>query len=267
MEVTWYGTASLKLNYEETAVVFDPFKRRNPKLPVLETDHLADAEAILITHGHFDHIADVPEFSRQLDLPVYCPESIGRTLKQELNLEPDLVREFRVGESFTIGGFELKTFKGSHVTFDFRLILDTLRRIFSVGELVTNTRRIVDILRDHRKMPAGQCVNWLIRTPGTDVLHTGSLGLDEGENYPESVDHLSLAYQGSSRIDELALEFARQFQPESVLLHHFDDAFPPLTQEVPVESFRKRVRQNFPDVDVLKPNFDTPIRLKSEGSR
>jgi L-ascorbate metabolism protein UlaG (beta-lactamase superfamily) len=261
MELTWYGTATLKVSSQETSVVLDPFKRRNPDLPMLKMDQLSDVEAILVTHGHFDHIADVPVFSRGLDIPVFCPETVGETLSGKLNLSLDRIREFEVGETFELGDLSLKTYRGEHVTFDFPLIAKTLAQIFSPGEIISSVKNLADILQDHWRMPVGECVNWSISTSELTLLHTGSLGFDDDESYPDEVDILSLAYQGNSKIDELAFQITRQFQPQSVLLHHFDDAFPPITREISIDPFRRQIEEKLVDIDVIKPRFSTPIRF------
>ncbi|MFP4634365.1 MAG: MBL fold metallo-hydrolase [Nitriliruptoraceae bacterium] len=53
-----------------TAVVIDPGEHGESRVPQLLADAGVTCEAILLTHGHLDHIWAVPELAGQLDVPV-----------------------------------------------------------------------------------------------------------------------------------------------------------------------------------------------------
>ncbi|MHA1556344.1 MAG: MBL fold metallo-hydrolase, partial [Candidatus Heimdallarchaeota archaeon] len=64
MFITWLGTAGFHISEAEHGILIDPFSPMNPALSSeKETiNKFADkAQAIFLTHGHFDHSISVPE--------------------------------------------------------------------------------------------------------------------------------------------------------------------------------------------------------------
>ena len=64
LKITWYGHATFV--YETPGgkrIMVDPWVQGNPACPD-NLKQIEDLDAILITHGHFDHIADLPEVAR-----------------------------------------------------------------------------------------------------------------------------------------------------------------------------------------------------------
>lgn len=91
-----------------------------------EPERLAEAiagenlnlKAILLTHGHFDHILGVPELKKRFDVPVYAHEEeklllgdsdinlSGKWRKMPTTFAAD--RYLEDGEEFTLAGFPMK---------------------------------------------------------------------------------------------------------------------------------------------------------------
>jgi L-ascorbate metabolism protein UlaG (beta-lactamase superfamily) len=68
MEIRYYGHATFELADGDTSVLIDPFLTGNPKGSV-SADALNPA-AILVTHGHSDHITDVVPIAKRTGAPV-----------------------------------------------------------------------------------------------------------------------------------------------------------------------------------------------------
>lgn len=67
IEVLWLGQATTRITtVNGKVIVIDPFLVKNPKTPEKYKDlkALGKVDLILVTHGHFDHTADVGELSR-----------------------------------------------------------------------------------------------------------------------------------------------------------------------------------------------------------
>ena len=56
-ELTWLGHGSWQIKSGGTNLLLDPFLDDNPSAPVKASD--VSADYILVSHGHFDHVADV----------------------------------------------------------------------------------------------------------------------------------------------------------------------------------------------------------------
>lgn len=67
----------------------------------------------------------------------------------------------------------------------------------------------------------------------------GSLGLSENEDYQEGADLLCLPYQGSSTLEAHARKVLQRLKPKAVLLTHFDDAYPPVSDTVETEGLKE----------------------------
>ena len=64
MKITFYGHASLGINIAEINIIVDPFISANPKASHIDINSL-DADYILLTHAHQDHILDVEAIAKR----------------------------------------------------------------------------------------------------------------------------------------------------------------------------------------------------------
>ena len=252
MKVKWYGTATLVFSAEGKTILFDPFSPMNRELPRPDLSELAGCGDIFITHGHFDHLIDVPQVVAAGGGPVFCSEVAAETLLRE-GVDIRDITVLQPGKPVERGPFKVTAFKGEHIRFDLKLILQTLfnRRVISYR------RNLGALLKGAVRYPKGEVLVFLIEAAGKRVLHLGSLSLDEDERYPEEVDILTIPYQGRSDLVSYALPFIRRIQPKTIYLHHFDDSFPPVSSPVEVQPFVDAVTENFPGIGIVLPE---PLR-------
>lgn len=82
IEITWlgHGTFQLKLESGEV-IVLDPWTDGNPSYP---SNHKFDrVDAILISHGHFDHIHDAAPLAKKFKPTMVCIFETGEWLKSK----------------------------------------------------------------------------------------------------------------------------------------------------------------------------------------
>lgn len=65
VKLTYYGHAAFALDVEGTHILVDPFLTDNQFAPVSAGE--VDADCILITHGHGDHIGDTVDIAQRTD--------------------------------------------------------------------------------------------------------------------------------------------------------------------------------------------------------
>jgi len=82
VEITWlgHGTFQLKLESEEV-IVLDPWTDGNPSYP--SNHKFSRVDAILISHGHFDHIHDAVPLAKRFKPTMVCIFETGEWLKSK----------------------------------------------------------------------------------------------------------------------------------------------------------------------------------------
>jgi L-ascorbate metabolism protein UlaG (beta-lactamase superfamily) len=247
MELTWLGTAGFRIKTGEHTILVDPYLSRNDKaLPrqSLKPSDIQDAEMIFISHGHFDHIYDVPTIASNTGAKVYCGKGIGETLIRN-GMESAQIHEVNSdGENFNDNEIQAQAFFSQHVKFDRWLIFRTLARI---------NFRLFRYLPLSREYPEGQVLSWRFNIEGQVIHHFGSAGSTADELLrlkSRPTDILLVPMQGHSNISKIAHEYVRALQPNIVIPNHQDDFFPPISTMVDTQPFVKLVKQTNPDVEI-----------------
>lgn len=71
MRITWLGHSGFRIEIGDQILLIDPWVTGNPMFPEdRRSEAIAGATAVLVTHGHFDHIADAPKIATELGIPV-----------------------------------------------------------------------------------------------------------------------------------------------------------------------------------------------------
>lgn len=71
MNIIWLGHGSFRIEIGGQVILLDPWLTGNPVLP--EDQHeqaVSGATHLLLTHAHFDHVADMLPLAHKLDIPI-----------------------------------------------------------------------------------------------------------------------------------------------------------------------------------------------------
>jgi L-ascorbate metabolism protein UlaG (beta-lactamase superfamily) len=83
VKVQWLGQAAFKItSVAGKVIVIDPWLQTNPKTPEAykKLEALGKVDLVLVTHGHFDHLADAPALANMHSAPLWAPAGLSQSL-------------------------------------------------------------------------------------------------------------------------------------------------------------------------------------------
>ncbi len=237
MELIWLGTAGFIVRCKEGEIAFDPFlSRGHGEASPFNVTSFENTQALFIGHGHFDHTFDVPQIVAGTDLKVFAPGLTGQVLK--LRGVPSSRLMNAGNKDFLFSPLKVRAFHSAHVSFDMPLVFSTVKRC--------GVRGCFHAAGLGLGYPKGLVQTYLFEVRGKKVLFISSAGCSEKEllEYRKlEIDFLLAPLQGHSSIQEIAAQQTMIIQPKVVIPHHHDDFYPPLSQNISVDTFSKQLKQ------------------------
>lgn len=202
MQIRFLGHAAFELSHEGTTVLIDPFLTGNPKAAA-SADEL-DASAILLTHGHGDHIGDAVPIAKRTGAPVVAIVELAG----EVGAEGVEVRDPNIGGT---------------VRFDWGWV-----RLTPAWHTSTTPKGTINT-------PAGLVVN----LGGKTIYHLGDTALFSDLALParrDSIDVALMCIGGHYTMDRFdAVEAVKLVAARQVIPCHYD-TFPPI--ETDAQAFK-----------------------------
>jgi L-ascorbate metabolism protein UlaG (beta-lactamase superfamily) len=208
IKLTWHGHATWTIESDGTRILIDPFFTDNPAADRAAGD--VQADYILISHAHFDHIGDAVDIAKRTGAKVISVFEITSWLEQQ---GVENVQPLNTG-----GGINLP-FGRVHLT------------------PAEHSSTFAD------GTPGGVAHGFLIRIGGRTIYDTGDTGLFAGlqmigERYKPDLALMPIGDVFTMGPDD-ALEAVRLVKPRVVIPKHYN-TWPPIEQDA--QAWVERVR-------------------------
>lgn len=266
VRLRWLGTNAWEFTTADATVLIDPWVSRFPtgayqpggadpetEIEIHEDvidEHLPRADTILVTHGHWDHIADVPYLAKRTGATVLGTET-HLNLLRAMDAPEDQLSQVVGGEHYefaaqTDAPYTVQVFRSSHsASGEHKRILFGGTR---PGQVPKRPKRIKDLVE-------GGSLTFLLDFGGVSFFNAGSANFHEPEIAGIRPTAVFVQPGGghTPRYVERLLE-ATGFPPY-VIATHWDDFDHPLTEPAVKggdwEALRDRVAAASPDSEFL----------------
>lgn len=230
MKIIWLGHGSFRIETADRVLLIDPWLTGNPMLPQeRHQEAVAGGTHLILTHAHFDHVADMLPLARQLGAPVVGQYDLMSYWSEHEHLE---TVGFNKGGTVDLGGVALSMVPASHSS---------------------------SFASDTGPRAAGSEVGYMLRAEGKTVYISGDTGIMAdmdwmGDFYKPDIGILSAGGHFTMDMKAAAYAAKRYFSFSTVIPCHYR-TFPILEQSARV------LAEELPQVAVIEPEILQAIEL------
>ncbi len=231
MKIIWLGHGSFRIETANLVLLIDPWLTGNPMLP--EDQHeaaVAGATHLILTHAHFDHVADMLPLARKLSCPIVGQYDLMAYWNEHEHLE---TIGFNKGGTVELGAdVKLSMVAASHSS------------TFGTSE---------------GPKAAGSEVGYMLKAEGRTVYISGDTDIMAdmdwmGDYYKPDIGILSAGGHFTMDMKGAAYAAKRYFNFKTVIPCHYR-TFPILAQSA------DDLRAGLPDVEVIEPEVMQAIDI------
>jgi len=113
LRLKWLGCACFEMDFGGVTVVNDPWITPNPNTD-LDWEAVEKCDYITVTHGHYDHIMDIPALMKKFDSYVICGENTAVPLMKWADLNPTRVFPIYPDMELDADDVKIKALYGRH---------------------------------------------------------------------------------------------------------------------------------------------------------
>jgi L-ascorbate metabolism protein UlaG (beta-lactamase superfamily) len=277
--IRWLGNANFEFAHKGKVYLFDAYFDRSPRSHSLgfKAADVLKADAIFVSHAHFDHISDIGAVARQTGAPVVGAPITAETAKK-LGAPEQQIVVAKGGETMKFGDATVEIALAQHSTVQPGLtdIYASLYQSDSApfSEAENERRAAVRSLGtfDPKVITEGTLAYGLVFPSGFKAVLVGSTGpITPGVRALAEklgpVDVAVVAYQVHAVADtqiSYTWPFIELFKPKLFLPAHHDAA-PPAWVDLGLEPLFDKIRAEMPGTAFLAPLYRSPICVATAG--
>lgn len=257
MKITWYGTVAISIETEYSKILFDPFVPISGSRVKVDQKDFEGYSHIFLTHGHLDHICSIPELLTDNNTGVWCTKTSAATLGKK-GVGDEKIHIIQPEDRLELGEMKLQALQGKHIIFDNAYV----KKVLLSPRMLRYFYNLPWLLyQNNLCQENGETLAYVMKAEEKTILLLGSLGMDPNAVYPGEVDLLILPFQGASDLVTPSLEIIEKIRPKRILVDHFDDTFPPISNTISLDQLKKRMAADHPDIEVIVPKYKSAVHL------
>lgn len=218
IRIKWLTVTCFEIEYNGYSVVTDPCISASP-LNDLTWEAIEHCDMITLSHGHWDHITDIPKLIDVFHPLVLAPDQSALSLARWTNYTPSRIYPMYPNTELDFDAIKVKAFFGRHTD------LGSGFNTQCVG-LASRPAALKDpTMNDLQAMGSMEYRNYLFTFPnGTTLLVWGNDPTEEQRNMLSIIqpDIAILQYSKQSKDPEKMGEFAADIGCKIVIPHHMD---------------------------------------------
>jgi L-ascorbate metabolism protein UlaG (beta-lactamase superfamily) len=278
--IRWLGNANFEFAHKGKVYLFDAYFNRTPRAHNLgfTAADVTKAEAIFVSHAHFDHISDIGPVARQTGAPVIGAPITAETAKK-LGVPEKQIVVAKGGETMKFGDATMEIALAQHSTIQAGLT-DIYAKLYENDSppMSEDEKKEMAQVRsrgtfDPKVITEGTLAYGITFPSGFKAVLIGSAGpITPGVKALAEklgpVDVAIVAYQVHAVADtQIAYTwpFIELFKPKLFLPAHHD-ANPPTWVDLGLEPMFDKIRASMPGTAYLAPLYRSPVCVAGGGA-